>query len=136
LRDFRSLRAARPDATAGRRREDPRVTRSTSYAVSWREEGTRLVGRLELGPRQLRIEGRSGTAFESSRVVAYGEIVDVATRRAGGQRVLELVLRGGHSIVVASLDGAGSLLELATELRSRTARPHPESGGAPMIAPA
>jgi hypothetical protein len=110
------------------------MTLRHSYAVSWQEDDRpTVVGRLDLGPRRVRMEGRSGSG-ESRRVLRYGDIADVHTRRSNGHRVLELRLAEGATVVVASLDRPGSLNELAEELRARTAKPQPGSGGAPMPA--
>lgn len=106
-----------------------------SYAVSWREDdGLQFVGKLELRPTLLRLEGRGPGCSEVGRTTEYTEIAGVASSRPDGYRATLVVLRDGTRVVITSLDGPGALTELEHELRLRTEKPHSESGGAPMSA--
>jgi hypothetical protein len=106
-----------------------------SYAVSWREgDGPQYVGKLELRPTLLSLEGRGPGCSEVGRATTYGDVSGVASARPNGYRCTLLLLGDGTQIVVTSLDGPGALTELESELRARTEKPHPQSGAAPMIA--
>ena len=101
---------------AGRRAalHHPRMGRRTTYAISWREdEGPRHVGSLELDDGLIRLAGRMERAF------GYGDVLDIASRRTSGRRVVALLLAGGRQLVITSLDRVGSLGELERELRTR-----------------
>jgi len=96
------------------------MSEDRTYAISWREgETLRVVGTLALARRNLRVIGRAGDARESTRIVRYRDIETVATIRFDGNRLLELALRDGMHVRIATLDGAGSLTELARELHER-----------------
>lgn len=107
------------------------VRGNRSYAVTWREDGDVVVGRLDLSAHGVRLEGSAGRAHETSRILRYGEIDSVRAVRLGGRRVLELEA-GVRRVRIGSLDRAGSLAELARELLERAAKPQPGSGVAPM----
>lgn len=89
-----------------------------AYAVVWTENGgAPRAGRLELGSASLRLGGEPG------RELTYDEIVDVRIDRhpklrLAGRPTLVIESRAGNSIRVASLDGMGTLHELAECLHS------------------
>lgn len=106
-----------------------------TYAVCWAEnDGPPHVGKLELHPTFVRLEGRGPGRIEVGRSTPYSALAGIASTRAGGYRASVLVLRDGARITVTSLDGPGALVELENELRARTGKPHEESGVAPMPA--
>jgi hypothetical protein len=76
----------------------------TTYAVTWREpDGQTFVGRLALGPRALRLEGRRRGAEEPAveRRLGYGELrgLRIGTRRPDR-------LHGRPTVVVQAAEGA------------------------------
>jgi hypothetical protein len=111
-----------------------------SYAVVWNDGGVcTCAGRLELGPRSLRLEGSAPTACDCVRVVSYEELVGVRVerRREPGRESrpsLVLACRDGSRVEVTPVAGAGILHELAERLgaaRGRAAeRPAPLPGAA------
>ena len=106
-----------------------------AYAVSWSEDGgPQHVGKLELHPTLVRLEGGSAGGHETGRSTPYDGLARIASTRTNGERASVLVLRDGSRIVVTSLDGPGALIELESELRTRTGKPHEESVAAPMPA--
>jgi hypothetical protein len=75
----------------------------TTYAVTWREpDGQTFVGRLALGPRALRLDGRrrgpEGPPVE--RQFRYGELRSARIGRRGPER-----LEGRPALVVERADG-------------------------------
>lgn len=90
-----------------------------AYAVVWSENGgIPRAGRLELAGGSLSLAGRSG------RELSYGDVADVRidrhpARRLAGRPTLVVESRTGDSLRIASLDGAGTLHELAEQLDSR-----------------
>lgn len=89
---------------------------SASYAVSWRDsEGSTDSGRLELGPRSLRLEG--GRSLE----IAYADVIGVSVGRGTGDRLsgrtsVVLGRRDGRPIWIAPVAQHAALLELHDRL--------------------
>jgi len=89
-----------------------------TYAVVWSENGgAPRTGSIELAIGSLRLAGHSG------RELAYDDVAEVSIdrRRAlrlAGRPTLVIESRTGESFRVASLDGAGTLHELAERLQS------------------
>jgi hypothetical protein len=89
-----------------------------AYAVVWSENGgDPLAGSLDVGAGALRFAGGGG------RELAYEDVSDVRidrhpTLRLAGRPTLVIESRAGDSFRVASLDGAGTLHELAERLHS------------------
>jgi len=89
---------------------------SVSYAVSWRDsEGSTDCGRLELGPRALRLEG--GRSLE----IAYADVIGVSVGRGTGDRLsgrtsVVLGRRDGRPIWIAPVAQQAALLELHDRL--------------------
>ncbi len=107
----------------------------TSYAVVWREEsGPQYVGKLELGPDVLRVQGSSSQGFVGVRTIAYADLVGVRIGRTpdeqvNGQRSVVLDRSAGRPISIAAVSGVGvvhevahALAELAAEDRERRSR--------------
>lgn len=94
-----------------------------AYAVVWSENGGRPhPGRLELGTTVLCLAGAP------ERALAYDDVADVRidrrpTLRLAGRPTLVIESRAGDSLRIASLDGAGTLHELAERLHSARHRP-------------
>ena len=95
--------------------------RGVAYAVVWSENGgASRAGRLELGETSFSLAGGPG------RELAYAEVAHVRIDRRpklrlAGRPTLVIESRAGDSFRVASLDGAGTLHELAERLEA--ARP-------------
>ena len=95
-----------------------------SYAVSWSYDcGPQYVGKLELRPTLLRLEGRGPGTVEVGRSTTYDAVLDVTSVRTNGQRSAVVELRDGKQIVVTSLDGPGVLTEIESEIRARSEKP-------------
>lgn len=102
----------------------PAMGEASTYAVSWRDGGTRFIGYAELRGSELRLEGRGAGGREELRTVPYANVVNVVVRRSNGSRLIALELRSGEAITIRSLDRPGSLGELADQLRTLTDSPH------------
>jgi hypothetical protein len=95
-----------------------------SYAVTWREETLpTYTGKLELGPSGLRFEGGSTRGRSSVQAVPYSDIVSVwigrgREQRVQGRPVLLLERRSGGLIRIASLNGLGTIREIADRLEA------------------
>jgi hypothetical protein len=95
------------------------------YAVVWSKPGGPVhAGRLEFDDASLRLSGASRSAGEAMSLEvpyeALGEL-EIERRpslRLGGRPTLVLSLRDGTRICLASLEGAGSLHELAERLEA------------------
>jgi len=89
-----------------------------TYAVVWSENGgAPRAGMLEVACGFLRLAGRPG------RELSYDDVADLRIDRRPGLRLagrptLVIESRAGDSFRVASLDGAGTLHELAERLQS------------------
>ena len=94
-----------------------------TYAVSWKEDdGHVFAGKLALGLTHVRLEGRSSTGIELTRVLHYGDLGGVSSERRNGQREIG-VSWGGRRFSISVVDGAGAVSELLEELRRRTETP-------------
>ena len=99
-----------------------------SYAVVWREEqGPVYAGSLELRERCVVLGGSAPQARESRRELYYSEIDDVAVDgRAGarldGRQTLVIDRRRAPNVRVASVEGAGTLHEIAERLAGAVRR--------------
>ena len=103
-----------PDSDAGRGSEGVFM----SYAIYWYEGalGPRYVGRVELTESSMEL---SGSTFDHRLLesVAFDDIASV--RLCAGR--LRITRRAGVALEVGSVDGPGSLRELAERLASVTA---------------
>lgn len=93
-----------------------------TYAVIWRiGQGPIYVGKLELGAA-VTLEGGDETGQRASAVIARDKIkaIKVArnSARLRGRRTLIFVRSGGSPFAVASLEGAGTALELFEHLEA------------------
>ena len=93
----------------------------TSYAVNWQGfDGREHIGRLDVGPTSMRLEGRNGggpVVFD----VAYAELDEVHVTRRLDERLRglpTLVLRrhAGDTLRVATIAAPGALADLAEQL--------------------
>jgi hypothetical protein len=117
---------ARPGAEAppGRPRDDGGV----SYAVVWREDvGPVYAGRLDLSPCSLRLSG-AASEVRSQQQLLYRDLADVHIERRPRARLaqlptLVLECRDGSVVHLASVQGLGSLHELAEEIEAARADP-------------
>jgi len=100
-----------------------------TYAVKWREPGGRTyLGRLALGPRTLRLEGREPGGPAVDRRIGYEEVLRlrVGTRgpdRLDGRPTLVVERADGQYLVTSAGMGAGivqELIERLAELRLAT----------------
>lgn len=94
----------------------------TSYAVKWREpDGDSFIGRLELSPRALILEGRSGDAAPVRRTIDFGELRSFrigrqAEERLDDQPTLVVERPGGDILIATKVMHAGVLQELIQRL--------------------
>jgi hypothetical protein len=86
-----------------------------SYAVVWQQdEGPSFVGKVELMPRFIRLEGAEPHGLQSLRKVRYGELAGVHVER-GSRHAPALVLdrEDGGAFHLRSIGSPGVLGELA-----------------------
>ena len=99
----------------------------SSYAVLWSDlVGEIESGKLELEPNGLRFEGRRGRTSAQVQRVYYDDIEDVHVGRMPQERIdgrpaLVLRLARGGPLRIGSVDGPGTLTELAERLVPLTA---------------
>jgi hypothetical protein len=92
----------------------------SSYAVLWSEPSQHVeAGKLELGPAGLRFEGSCGQCVDYDHIDGV-RIGRQPQDRLAGQPTLVLDFAAGNPVRIASLDGAGTLSELAHELARLT----------------
>jgi hypothetical protein len=98
-----------------------------TYGVVWREgEGPIFVGKLELLPRALRLEGR-----DASKSIPYDRIVGVRVGRAAAERLdnrpsVVVEPRGGTAVTIATVAQSslvGEIAERLAELQLGAQRP-------------
>jgi hypothetical protein len=103
----------------------------TSYAVKWREpSGQSFLGRLELGPKALVLEGRNGAEDAVVRTIGLEELDGFRLGQARGEQLdgrPTLVVRhaDGDVLVTTAVMHAGVLQELVhrlSELRLQALR--------------
>ena len=100
----------------------------SSYAVLWSEPLHDLeAGKLELGPGSLRFEGSRGPRGSRVHRVYYDDIAGVRVGhqprdRLRGRPALVLDLATGGSLRIGSVDGVGTIGELADELTRLSGR--------------
>ena len=95
-----------------------------TYAVKWREpDGQTFIGRLALGPRALRLDGRRRGVEEPAvnRRFGYGELRGLRMGRGGAERLdgrpaLVVERPGGVYLVADAGMGAPILQELVERL--------------------
>lgn len=96
-----------------------------SYAVKWREpDGRVYLGRLELAPQGLLLEGRYNGRPAVRRSVGYEEMSGVrigrgAEERFGGRPALVVERPGGDLFVTSTVVHAGVLPELVERLAAK-----------------
>ncbi len=94
----------------------------TTYAVKWREpDGQTYLGRLALGARTLRLDGRQPDGPAGNRQIGYEEILGlrIGTRvadRLDGQPALVVERADGRYLVTSAGIGAGVVQELVDRL--------------------
>jgi len=94
----------------------------TSYAVKWREpSGHTYVGKLELAPKALILEGRNGSEGAIRRTIDFDELRSFrlgqkAEERLEGQPTLVVERPGGDFLVTSTVMHAGVLQELVHRL--------------------
>jgi hypothetical protein len=95
--------------------------KDATYAVSWKlEDGSGGIGRLEIGPDGLSLEGRNG-GLPVHFHVPYGEVKRFRLAHLNGERLrsrptLVLELAGGETMRIASLTQPGIVSEVADRL--------------------
>ena len=103
-----------PDASRSGGADHPGM----AYAVLWSEnDGAPHAGRLDLGACRLSLAGLPG------RELSYDDVTEVRIdrrplHRLAGRPTLVVESRSGDVVRIASLDGAGTLHELAERLDS------------------
>jgi hypothetical protein len=94
----------------------------TTYAVKWREpDGETYLGRLELQPKALLLEGRSNGREAISHAIGYDELGgfhmgQTSAERLDGQPSLVVERSGGDVLITSSVMHAGVLQELVHRL--------------------
>jgi len=94
----------------------------TSYAVKWREpSGHTYVGKLELAPKALILEGRNGGEDAIRRTIDFDELRSFrlgqkAEERLDGQPTLVVERPGGDFLIASTVMHAGVLQELVHRL--------------------
>lgn len=95
---------------------------NTTYAVKWREpDGSTYVGRLALGPRALRLEGRASGGPAVDRQIGYEELQGLRIAHKGADRLddrpaLVVDRADGSYLVTSTAMSAGILQELVDRL--------------------
>ena len=89
------------------------------YAVLWCGSDEVESGRLEPHADSFDLRGRNGGLSVAFADVTASAIARGADERLRGLPVLALLLRGGASLRIASLEGAGALHELAELVERR-----------------
>ena len=88
-----------------------------TYAVVWRESGgPEYAGRLALDATTATLTGRTRGAHEASRRLALAAVASVHLERGQGDRRLVVLTTDGRRFDLVSLDGPGTLHELAEQL--------------------
>ena len=96
--------------------------RDRSYAVTWAVgEGPVRVGKLELAPAGLRLEGGGPTGRLYSLVVRYRDLAGVHVARSAGERIrlhpTVVVERAGRAAIrIAGVGGLGTTTEVFDRL--------------------
>jgi hypothetical protein len=94
----------------------------TTYAVKWREpDGQTYLGRLALGPRTLRLEGREPHGPAVDRQIGYDEVHGLrigsyGSDRLDGRPTLVVERADGQYLVAGAGMGAGIVPELVDRL--------------------
>lgn len=94
----------------------------TSYAVKWREpDGSIYLGRLELGPKALVLEGSENGDDGVRRTLAYDELTALrlgrlSHERLDGQPSLVVDRPGGAVVITSSVLHAGVVQEVVERL--------------------
>jgi hypothetical protein len=98
-----------------------------SYAVVWNEDdGPAHAGRLELTSSTVELAGVALGRREAHRTIPNEQLVNAHIERARSSRIVGLPtvvldLRAGGRLRIASIQGPGSLTELAELLHERCA---------------
>ena len=93
-----------------------------TYGVKWREpDGQTYVGRLALGPRTLRLEGREPNGPAVDRQIGYDEVQSLrlgshGDERLDGRPALVVERADGRYLVTSAGMGAGIVQELVERL--------------------
>ncbi|CAN5162219.1 hypothetical protein BH18ACT14_BH18ACT14_07160 [soil metagenome] len=97
-------------------------TMKGTYAVKWREpDGQTYLGRLTLGPRTLRLEGREPDGPAVDRQIGYEEVRNLRVGSSGpgrldGRPTLVVERTDGPYLVASAGMGAGIVQELVERL--------------------
>jgi hypothetical protein len=100
-----------------------------TYAAVWqRADQARRVGKLAVDESVLRFEGAQPGSADRDEVIGAGEIATVAVARAGTARLdglptVVVTLNDGVAVRIASLDGPGTVSEIARRVADLTLRP-------------
>ena len=98
----------------------------SSYAVLWSEPRHEVeAGKLELEAKSLRFEGSRGPRSAHIHRVSYADIDGVrighgAQERLGGRPAVVLDLAAGGPLRIGTVNGVGTISELADELTRLT----------------
>jgi hypothetical protein len=96
----------------------------TGYAVLWREgKGRIYAGKVELGARDLTLEGSSHGRRHALRTIPYVDLAGLSLTRAPEERIygkltLILELHGGGAVEITSVNGVGTVRDLEERIAS------------------
>jgi len=96
----------------------------TGYAVLWREgKGRIYAGKVELGARDLTLEGSSHGRRHALRTIPYEDLVGLSLTRGPEERIygkltLIVELHGGGAFEITSVNGVGTVRDLEERIAS------------------
>jgi hypothetical protein len=93
----------------------------TSYSVVWEDGRPLEAGRLELAPEGIMLHGPTRDLAVSFSEIENVRVAREPAERIGGKPALVLLRSGSTLLRIGSLDGLGTLNELAATLAVRTA---------------
>ena len=116
---------------------------TTTYAVKWREpDGQTYLGRLTLGPRTIRLEGRDHDRPAVDRQIDYEEVRNLRVGSKGpgrldGRPTLVVERADGQYLIASAGMGAGIVQELVERIAElRLVGPRRAASLEPNVAPA
>jgi hypothetical protein len=96
----------------------------TGYPVLWREgKGRIYAGKVEVGPRDLTLEGSCHGRGHALRRIPYEDLAGLSLTLASEERLygkltLVLELHGGGAVEVTSVNGVGTVRDLEEQIAS------------------
>jgi hypothetical protein len=112
-----------------------------SYAVVWREDGGPLrVGKLELGPASVSLQGSNPDGTPARRTISYADVADVRIARSpleqiNGRPVVIVRQPDGPELSIGTLEGPGVVVELGDALAELVSERSQERAYAVVVLP-